>query len=128
MRRLRAGALLRNHLTADVVHILLVVLLEFLRHLALDPILEIAPCENARHLLRHAADDLGELRLGRRRREQRILLENPHEGEDALAPILRAHERHCVHLAGLNDEAFRAHRVGKHTEDHGDLCVNPRLG
>ena len=92
MRRLCAGALLRDYLTADVVHILLMILFELFIHLALDAILQIAPCEDARDLLRHARKDLGQLCLRGRGREQRILLKNAHECEDALTAILRAHE------------------------------------
>ena len=128
VRRLRAGTLLRDHLPADIIHVLLVILLELLIHLALNPILEIAPCENARELLRHTVQYLRDLRLRRRRGEQRILLEDAHEGKHAFTPILRAHERHCVHLARLDDEPLRPHRVGKHAEDDRNLRIDSRLG
>ena len=103
MRRLCPGALLRDHLAADVVHILLVIFFELFIYLALDAILQIAPCEDARDLLRHAREDLGQLCLRRRGREQRILLKDAHECEDALTAILRSHECHCIHLARLDD-------------------------
>ena len=128
VRRLRTGTFLRDDLTANVIHVLLVILLKFLVHLALDAILQIAPRENARQLLRHTVQDLGDLRLGRRRGEQRILLKDAHERQHALTPVLRAHECHCVHLARPDDQALRPHRIGEHAKDRGNLRIHSRLG
>ena len=104
------------------------ILFELLRHLALDAILQITPCENPRKLLRHTVQDLGDLRLRGRRGEEWILLKDAHEGKHALAPMLRAHERHCVHLARLYHEAFRPHCICEHPKDRRNLRINPRLG
>ena len=103
------------------------VLFELFRHLALDPILKVAAGEHPRHLLRHAGEDLGDLHLGRRRGKQRILFKDPHEGEHALAAILRAHERHCIHLARLDDKPLRPHRIREHPKECGDLRVDACL-
>jgi len=127
VRRLCSGALLRDHLTADIVHVLLVILFKFFVHLALDPILKITPRKNPRELFRHPIQDLGDLGIGRRRGEQRILLEDTHEGKHALTAVVRAHERHRVHFARLYDKPFRPHRIREHTKDRGNLCIHARL-
>ena len=97
---------------------------ELFIYLALDPILQIAPCKDARHLLRHAREDLGQLCLRRRGREQRILLKDAHECKDALTAILRSHECHCIHLTRLDDQALCPHRIGEHAKDRRDLLVD----
>ena len=124
MRRLRAGTLLRDHLPTDVVHILLMIFFEFLVYLALNAILKITPCKNPRNLFCHTSQNLGQLRLRRRRREQRVFFEDAHKGKDTFAAILRAHECHRVHLARLNHQSFRPHRVGEHPKDRCNLCID----
>ena len=127
MRRLCAGVLLRYHLPANILHIFLMILLELLIDLALDTVLKIAPCEDSRDLLRHARDDFRQLCLGRRGREQRVLLQNTHEGEHPFTAVIRTHQGHRVHLARLDDKALRSHSVREHAKDRGNLRIDARL-
>ena len=127
LRRLDGVLLFLDDLAANVLDVVLMLLFELFIDLSLDLVLDASPRAHIGNTLGKAHEDLRDLRLRGRRRDERVLFQDALEGEDALCAALTAQEFHRIHAPCANDELFRADEVDERSVNRVNLAVN-RLG